>query len=134
MKRTSGCRNDSATVGSIGERLDPDSDWQRQREILTILAGPVAEMVYLGEPFHPAHFGPWQCRLATCMVHLRNAGAESRASHHVAGRDDGSTECHIRSDRCWAAIAALADELVAHEALEREQVSEILRFWIHSAR
>ena len=41
-------------------RVDPDLDWQRKREILTILAGPVVEMVYRDEPFHPAFYGPWK--------------------------------------------------------------------------
>ena len=30
----------------------------------------------------------------------------------------------------WAAIAALADELLAHETLEREQVLEVLSVWM----
>ena len=34
--------------------------WHRQREVLTILAGPVAEMVYTRQHHHPALFGPWQ--------------------------------------------------------------------------
>jgi hypothetical protein len=35
----------------------------------------------------------------------------------------------IRSDRCWPAVAALADALLAHEFLEEEEVEEIIRFW-----
>ena len=32
-------------------------------------------------------------------------------------------------ERVWAAIAALADELLAHEVLEEESVEDILGFW-----
>lgn len=35
----------------------------------------------------------------------------------------------IRMDPVWAAIAALADELVAHESLDEERVEEVLSFW-----
>jgi len=114
-------------------KVDPNSDWQRQREILTILAGPVAEMVYRGEPYHPAHYGPWQDdwqrAWTTCQA---LAPSPERRTMLLEGMMR-QLNAHVRSDRCWAAIAALADELAAHEALEREQVAEILRFWIHSA-
>ena len=35
----------------------------------------------------------------------------------------------VQLDRVWAAIAALADELVAHEMLEEECVEDVLGFW-----
>lgn len=114
-------------------RIDSNSDWQRQREILTTLAGPVAEMVYRGEPLHPAHYEPWQddWRRAwnACETLAPSPERRIRLLEEMIVLLDG----HIRSDRCWAAIAALADELVAHEAVQGEQVAEILRFWIHAA-
>lgn len=115
-------------------KVDPNCDWQRQREILTFLAGPVAEMVYRGEPFHPAFYEPWQDdwkrAWVTCESLAQEPGKRMQLLETLVLQLDG----HIRSERCWAAIAAIADELVAHEALEREQVDEILRFWIHAAR
>ena len=36
----------------------------------------------------------------------------------------------MRSDRCWPAVAALADELLAHEFLDRDQAEQVLEFWI----
>ena len=111
-------------------RVDPRCDWQLQREVLTILAGPVAEMVYRGEVIDPACYGPWQ----SDWQHVWNAceriaggvGVRSLFLRHVVD----ALSVQIRTDRCWAAIAAIADELVAHETLESEQVDEILRFWL----
>ena len=36
----------------------------------------------------------------------------------------------VQVERVWAAIAALADELLAHELLEEECVEDILAFWL----
>ena len=35
----------------------------------------------------------------------------------------------IQLEQVWAAVAALADELVAHEILEEERVEDVLSFW-----
>jgi hypothetical protein len=36
----------------------------------------------------------------------------------------------LKRDEHWAAIAALADELPAHETLEAEHVREVLAVWM----
>ena len=110
-------------------RVDPDLDWQRKREILTILAGPVVEMVYRDEPFHPAFFAPWKhdweqaWRTATPMW--------TDEKQRMAALETIIVELRrqVQMERVWAAIAALADELLAHEVLEEESVEDILGFW-----
>ena len=112
-------------------RVELDLDWQRKREILTILAGPVVEMVYRGETFHPAFYGPWKhdwdqaWRTATLM--WSNEKQRMRALENVMVE----LRRQVQLERVWAAIAALADELVAHEMLEEECVEDILGFWFH---
>ena len=112
-------------------RVELDLDWQRKREILTILAGPVVEMVYRGETFHPAFYGPWKhdwdqaWRTATLM--WSNEKQRMRALENVMVE----LRRQVQLERVWAAIAALADELVAHEMLEEEFVEDILGFWFH---
>lgn len=115
-------------------RVDPNADWQRQREVLTVLAGPVAEMVYRDEPLHPAHYGPWQhdWQLAwTIGEHL---------VHEVPKRTVllealiGQLHLQIQSEPCWSAIAALADELAAHEYLDADQIEESIGFWFRRDR
>jgi hypothetical protein len=36
----------------------------------------------------------------------------------------------LRRDAMWAAVAALADELSAHETLDGEQVAEVVATWL----
>lgn len=108
----------------------PPTQWQRQREVLTILAGPVAEMIYSGQPYHPACFGPakgdWQ--LAWELVEPIVSSAPKRTRY----LEEITLELYWRmqSDDLWAAIGAVADELLAHEFLERDQLSETLGFWM----
>lgn len=110
--------------------ISPDCDWQRQREIMTILAGPVAEMIYRGEKLHPAAFEPWQddWRLAFSLSQSIHPNPVRR----TRWLEMMIVEMHQRmnDEICWAAIAAVADELLAHEALEEEQLYETLSFWI----
>lgn len=105
-------------------------NWQRQRELMTILAGPVAEMIYTGEPYHPAHHGPFQGDWQQAWNHC--AGAVSDPKRRTVLLEQLLRELHQRmsADLCWAAIAAVADELLAHEYLEEEQLIDTLRFWI----
>lgn len=113
-------------------KIDPACDWQRQREILTMLAGMVAETVYRGESIDPTLYGPWQddWRRAWALCETFTPNPEWRIQ--FLDRMLGQLADQVRRQPCWAAIAALADELLAHETLERDQVSEILGFWIHS--
>lgn len=111
-------------------RVEPGCDWQLQREILTVLAGPVAEMVYRGEPLHPAFYGPWQhdwqhaWELAASFAPAPPRRTAMLENLILKLKDQ------IAKDPCWAGIAALSDELLAHEMLESEQVLDVLQFWI----
>jgi hypothetical protein len=111
-------------------RVDPQLEWQRQREILTLLAGPVAETIYRGEPFDPTSVEAWQddWRRAWEIGAVFEADRVRRTA--VLRRLMLRLDRLVRSDRCWSAVSALADELLAHEFLERDQVEEILAFWI----
>lgn len=99
------------------------------REIQVALAGPVAEMIYSGDQYHPELLAEWQqdWEMAT-----------ERASRHLppntslASYLSQITVNLIRTferGEIWAAIAALADELEAHESLEQEDVEAVLEAW-----
>lgn len=111
-------------------RVDPHGDWQVQREVLTVLAGPAAEMVYRGERFDPKSFGPWQDDWRTAWEIGRSMASDEMRRAQVLWLLTLRLEKLLRGDRCWPAVAALADELLAHEFLEGEQAEEILGFWI----
>lgn len=110
--------------------VDTTADWQLQREIMTLLAGPVAEMIYRGEKLHPAFFGPWteDWRLAfeRGVVIAKDPELRTRALERLIVQLHGQ----MKTDDCWAAIAAVADQLLAHEYLEEDQLADTLAFWM----
>ena len=110
-------------------KVDRDLAWHYKREILAILAGPVAEMVYRDEPRHPAVFGPWKYDWDQAWQAAALIWADEK--QRTRGLENLILELRqkIRMDPVWAAIAALADELIAHESLDEERVEEVLSFW-----
>ncbi|MDA8743984.1 cell division protein FtsH [Rubripirellula amarantea] len=111
-------------------RVDPNTDWQRQREIMTILAGPVAEMIYRGEKLHPATYGPWQHDWDTAMSIASDVVRHPVKCTRLLEMVILELHQHLQKEPCWPAIAQLADELEAHEMLEAEQVADVLEFWL----
>ena len=113
-------------------RVDPNVDWQRQREVLTILAGPVAEMVYRDEPLHPAHYGPWLSDWQMAWMLSETLVPDPARRTEMLGQLILQLHRHIKNEPCWPAIAALSDELTVHEFLEAEQIEETIGFWFRN--
>lgn len=111
-------------------RVDPLGDWQLQREVLTVLAGPAAEMVYRGERFAPDSFGPWQDDWTRAWEIGHAFATDATKRSQVLWLLTLRLERLLRSDRLWPAVSALADELLAHEFLDRDQTEDVLQFWI----
>jgi hypothetical protein len=102
---------------------------------MAVLAGPVAEMIHVGEKFPldrlPQWAADWEmaCSLATALI-PRRAG-----SHHKDVRTliDVTTEKLRRlagSDAFWQVIAEVADLLEAYETIDGDQVHECLARWL----
>ncbi len=110
--------------------IDASTDWHLQREIMTLLAGPVAEMIYRGEKLHPALFAPhaedWRSAFERSEILAQDPQLRTRILEHLI------LQLHdqMKADDCWAAIAAVADQLLAHEFLDEDQLQETLAFWI----
>ncbi len=94
------------------------------------LAGPVAEMIYSGDPYHPGLVAEW-------AADWREAW-EAATPLHPVGRqrleylEQVSIQLYhrLKQDDLWAALASLADNLLAHETLDCEQVDEIMEDWL----
>lgn len=110
-------------------RVAVDCEWQLERELLTILAGPVAEMIYRGEKLHPAHFGPWKLDWQQAWVRCGHIVDHQKRTVFL---ESLIQELHVKlsDDNNWASIAAVADELLAHEYLEQGQLNDALQFWV----
>ena len=93
------------------------------------LAGPAAEMVYIGEPLHPAFVREWSSDWQIATNLLRPLFSDERRLASELEQVCVGLFQMFRKDHVWASVAALADELLAHETLEHEQISEVLDFW-----
>ncbi len=101
-----------------------------ERSIRVALAGPVAEMIHLGEPNHPGVVAEWKAdwdeawQLASALI------ADERQRLAYLEQTTARLYKLMRRDDHWAALAALVDNLLAHETLDGEQVEEILAAWL----
>lgn len=131
--------------------IDPDNDdgpsrqgdtrvrWRRSRisdkefaqiTVQVSLAGPVAEMIYSGDPYHPGLVAEWaadwhEAWEAAVLLH-RDERARLKYLEDVSIR----LYHRLKGDDLWPALASLADHLLAHEMLEGEQVEEIVAEWL----
>ncbi|MEO1496066.1 MAG: hypothetical protein AAFV43_02830 [Planctomycetota bacterium] len=101
-----------------------------EKLVLVALAGPVAEMIYTGDPFHPALVAEWAedwrhawAEAATAMPD------EQRRTRWLEGRTVGLHGL-LSDDRHWEAIAGVADHLLAHERLDEKMFAEVVGTWL----
>ena len=102
-------------------------------ELKVSLAGPVAELLYRSEQIPiesvPEFAADWQ-RVAESAVLLK---ATRREQLQLISRAEFWVRDFFNQTRNWAAVGAVADELLAHYTLENEQLQEAISFWIDSA-
>ena len=136
-----------ATVDSVS--IDPDRDdgpnrfgdtvvrWEAaavsgqelaEKSILVALAGPVAEMIHRGDPFHPATVAEWSL---DWQLAWRAANFVEPAKERLQLLERLTLQLHqtLSQQHHWAAIGAVVDHLLAHEVLEGETVHEIVAAW-----
>ncbi len=101
-----------------------------QNVVQVCLAGPVAEMIYSGEPCHPGFVAEW-------AADWREAWESAVVLHRDERRRLKFMEQvsiwlyeRFQRDDLWAALAALADNLLAHQTLDEEQIDEIVGDWL----
>ena len=94
------------------------------------LAGPVAEMIYSGEPYHPGFVAEWANDWRAAWEAAAGLHADERTRLQYLERTAVELYHRLRQDDLWAALASLADNLLAHETLESEEVEEIVEAWL----
>lgn len=100
-----------------------------EAEVQVSLAGPVAEMIYSGERMELEHVEEWSGDWATAINAAKSlSNNEFSAKKMLASVSDDLFRT-FESENGWAAVSAIADELLAHETIEHETVSEIIAFW-----
>jgi hypothetical protein len=97
-----------------------------KRCVQVSLAGPVAEMIYSGDPYHPGFVAEWAADWREAWEAAVPLHADER--QRLKYLEDVSIQLYhrLKEDDLWAALASLADHLLARETLDGEQVEEIL--------
>lgn len=100
------------------------------REIQVSLAGPVSEMIFLGEydglRIKQEHAFDWETAITNAKQIESNREKQIALLSHEASRLND----YFRKGATWAAIAELADQLLAHETVEQETVEVIVGQWL----
>ncbi|MEZ6055758.1 MAG: hypothetical protein R3C01_03545 [Planctomycetaceae bacterium] len=96
--------------------------------VMVALAGPVAEMIYTGDPFHPGLVAEWADDWRTAWEALHHLKDQRKRLAYLE-RQTQSLYQLLRRDEIWEAIATIADHLLAHETLEQAEIDEILEPW-----
>ena len=100
-----------------------------EKRVLVALAGPVAEMIYTEDPFHPAMVAEWSMdweeawNICGCLIkdkkkRMAYLEAKTLELYRQLGRDS-----------CWAQLAMIVDHLMAHETLDSGMIEEIVSGW-----
>ena len=101
-----------------------------EKSILVALSGPVAAMIYTGHPFHTATVAEWSSDWATAW----NAAANliDDKSRRIAFLEQITRQIYqlLHDDQNWQTVAAIVDELSAHETLDGDDVAEVYRTWV----
>jgi len=118
---------DTAVLWRMKGRSDRE---YREHAIQVALAGPVAEMLYTGDPFHPGLVPEWAADWADAWELAAVLKPVDR--ERLAYLEQISIRLYrlLDSEPHWSALAEIADNLLAHETLEGEQVHEIVGQWL----
>jgi ATP-dependent Zn protease len=106
-----------------------DREWS-ERAILVSLAGPVSEMLYSGDPFHPGLVAEWANDWQSAWDLAEPFFPSPRRRLEYLETVTAQLYQRLNSEPNWSAVAAIADSLLAHEMLEHEEIEEIVKEWI----
>lgn len=101
-----------------------------EKRILVALAGPVAEMLYTGDAFHPGMVSEWSADWAEAWDAAASIYPDQQKRLMFLERASADLYRLLNGDDFWSALAALADNLLAHETLESEEVVDIVEQWL----
>ncbi len=103
---------------------------QCERMAQVALAGPVAEMIHSGEPYHPGFVAEWASDWQSAWKAVTAFRPDERKRLAYLEQTTRQLYRLLSQDANWAAIAAVVDNLLAHETLDGPEVEDILRQWM----
>lgn len=102
-----------------------------QNVVQVCLAGPVAEMIYSGDPYHPGVVPEWAADWQDAWDAARPLFPEERKRLQYLEEVSIALYHRMNRDDFWAALAAIADHLLAHETLEAAEFRELVTEWLN---
>lgn len=107
-----------------------DATALQQRLVLVALAGPAAEMIYTGEPYHPGFVAEWA--LDWQMAWDAGAPLMRDERKRLALLEESTRQMYsrLKHEPNWLVVATIADNLLAHEWLDGEVVHDLVAEWI----
>ncbi|QDU97052.1 ATP-dependent metallopeptidase FtsH/Yme1/Tma family protein [Lignipirellula cremea] len=102
----------------------------QEKMILVSLAGPAAEMLYSGDPFHPGLVPEWAADWRSAWEAAAPLIADEKKRLALLEQTSIKVYRLLDQEPNWSALAAIADSLLAHETLEGEEVLEIVQQWL----
>jgi ATP-dependent Zn protease len=100
------------------------------RQIHVILAGPVAEAIYRGEPLHPSAVVEWQDDWQQALAQAELFEKSEPKRWKLLEQIYATLYRILQQDMHWQAISEVADQLLAHETIDGGEVHEIVSRWI----
>lgn len=98
--------------------------------VVVALAGPVAEMVYANEPYHPGLVPEWAHDWKQAWRIHRPCCRNDRDCLKQLEMTVAKLHKRFSSETWWAAIAAVSDLLATHEEIEHDEVAYEVHNWI----
>jgi len=118
---------------------DTEVAWQRsqftKRElsengVLVSLAGPAAEMAYTNEPYHPGFVAEWSHDWQAAWEGAAILLPGERQRLQYLELKTAELRALLDEEKHWATVAEIADQLLAHERLEAEDITACARQWL----
>lgn len=111
-----------------------DIHWDRDARVVDMLsvalAGPVAEMIYRGEPYHPGGVPEWKQDWQQAWKLCRGAVKSDIECMRYLEALTARLHRQFSDDNWWGAIAAVRDLLDAHDEIQHEEIEYEVRNWI----
>lgn len=98
-------------------------------EIRVSLAGPVVEMIFTGDHHDFEAVEEWSADWTTALAAARSVSKDEPTARKLLGKIAAEIHEAFESANVWAAVSAIADDLLAHETLEHEQIAYSVDFW-----
>ena len=97
-------------------------------ELKVSLAGPVAELTYDGARESIANCGEFAADWQQASLSASRLKPERLRDKYLKEMER-QVWSFFEDDNVWAATCAVADQLLAHETIEHDQVADVWAFW-----